>query len=40
MLVLFVFVLRLICFFEMSVDVLWPLVHNDISLLVECHRVK
>jgi hypothetical protein len=24
----------------MSVDVLWPLVRNDISLLAECHRVR
>jgi hypothetical protein len=40
MLVLFVFVCLLICFFGMSVDVLWPLIRNDISLLGECHRVK
>jgi hypothetical protein len=40
MLVLFVFVLLLICFFVMSVGVLWPLVHNVICLLVECHRVR
>jgi hypothetical protein len=33
MLVLVVFVLRLTCFFVMSVDVLWPLVRNDISSL-------
>jgi hypothetical protein len=37
---LFVFVLQLICFFVMSVDVLWPLVRNDISLLGECHIVR
>jgi hypothetical protein len=40
MLVMFVFMLWLICFFVMSVDVLWPLGPQWHQLLAECYKVR